>query len=226
MSKGKRILLILGIVFIVFLVRFIYYAYWPREAYTEIEYCEDLAKKINWVGSSQLRCAEIEVEGEEIVFNIYKKPFVNYDADKSMKDLIKYRNYIITYLNEHQYNELNYKKIHIYVGLYADTTMNIYNYNFMTEADMECSTDFVYYDRVRAENISTFATLTDTRVMNFFYAKNIDELDFFKDWTEAEYIYFVTYKFEEEECQYIRSLLPNCEIVFAKEEYYKNKSGK
>lgn len=193
--------------------------YVRNNAYTEISYCKDIARKINWIGTKYFSCGTIEEEDDCIKFSFSLKYAVHgYTDDDLVFDLIKVRNYIKRYLEENPDSGLNDKKIQIYFRSYAEEYMSVYNYDFLTVAELNKATDFVYYDNIYVENISVIQELKDTRVLNAFGASEINELDFFAEWSELERFSIISYTFSDEEKDFLKELLSGCIIKFADED--------
>lgn len=212
----KKILYFIVLIAIILTAGILYKLYIPQNAYTKINYCVDIARKINWIDLSHFECGTIRDSQGVVLFSFtIKNEYVQHTDDELFMELIKIKNYVAEYMKEHPENELNSKKIILHFNTLPGDYMRVYNYNFINGSELEDAKDFAYFDIVHVESISALKELSDARIINRLWVQKVDSLEFFKEFTNLKYLDYNSNKISEEEKEYLRSLLPNCTIEFA-----------
>lgn len=212
----KRILRFIVLIIIILTGVILYRLYIPRNAYTKIDYCVDIARKINWIDLSHFECDTIkEIQGVVSFGFSIKNEYVQHMDDELFIELIKIRNYVSEYMEEHPENELNNKKIRLHFNTLPGDYMRVYNYDFINGSELVDAKEFAYFDIVHIENLSTLQGLSDARIISRLCVQKVDSLEFFKEFTNLKYLDYNSDKISEEEKEYLRNLLPDCTIEFA-----------
>lgn len=217
----KKILYFIVLITIILTAIILCRLYIPQNAYTNIDYCVDIARKINWIGLSHFECATIRDNQDVVLFRFtIKNEYIQHTDDELLMELIEIKNYMVEYMKEHPENELNSKKINLYFSTLPGDYMCVYNYDFISGAEFVDAKDFVYFDKLDVDNISVLQGLNDARIMNVLGVRNVDSLDFFREFTALRYLGYYSHNISEEEKGYLQSILPNCIIEFTR--YSKN----
>ena len=218
----------------------IWYIYRTYKVETDLEYCKEIAKEINNIGLSQYHCANIR-EGGPIEFSFYSFETCNhssplykeYSRDEGVEDMIKIKNYLTDYLEQHPENELNEKKIMLWFIWrlnvdYGDTRICNYNYGAGdngVEYEFADAKDFSYIQDLEAEHMSVLEGFENVRVISVFI-DHPDSYDFLKEWNNLQYIKIagsgIMTEEEKQNMRKIRALLPaGCRAkIYVGKQYY------
>lgn len=188
------------------------YEYYRVE--TELDYCKDIAQKINYIGLRQFYCESIEEKDGIVVFycqsNAADKtsPFRReYSFDDGARDIIIVKNFIVDYLNNHPENELNGKKVKFVFHIIHNSSFQMYNYNYLNNGRFEDSKDFSYFEHLWLEHISVLKEFGDVRVLDISLS-DMDYYDFFQDWHALQYVRIITQDLTERQKQELKEMLP------------------
>ena len=201
-KKRKKLLIVILCIFLVPQLFKIWVIYSTYKVKTELKYCKEIAGEINHIGLSQYYCANIREWGI-IEFNFFafqtcfhSSPlYKEYSYDEGVEDMIKVKNYLTDYLEQHPENELNEKKIMLRFTWkqnvdYGDT--RIYNYNFWTrdkgvEDEFVDAKDFSYIQDIRTDHMSILEGFENIRVISVDI-NYVDSYECLKGWNNLQYI--------------------------------------
>lgn len=188
------------------------YEYYRVE--TEIDYCKDIAKKINRIGNSQFYCKSIEERDDVILFYFRSgkaditSPFrQEYSEDGGIEDVVKIKNFIVNYLNEHPESELNGKKMEFDFHIIHDISFQMYNYNYMKNEGVEDAKDFLYFEHLGMEHVSVLEEMGNACVIEAS-VWHMDDYDFLRNWDALQYVHISTHDLTEEQKQELKEMLP------------------
>lgn len=196
------------------------YRYEYYRAETKLDYCKDIAKKINRIGISQFYCESIEEKDDVIQFyfqsneaNIASPFRQEYSEDGGIEDVAKIKNYIVNYLNEHPESELNGKKMEFVFHIIHNTSFQMYNYNYMKSEEVVDSKDFLYFEHLGMEHVSVLEGVGNACVMEASI-QHMDYYDFLQNWDALQYVHISTHDLTEEQKQELKKCY--LQVVFLK----------
>ena len=241
MKRKRKILLIIVLcIFLAPRLFKIWYIYRTYKVETELEYCKEIAKEINDIGLSQYFCGNIHAEGRVVFrFCSYRTRSENmplykeYSYDEGVEDMVKVKNYLTDYLEQHPENELNEEKIvlwFIWKRNVAYGEIKICNFNFGSgdngvEYEFTDGKDFSYIQDLRVDHMSVLEGFKDVRVISVFI-NHADSCDFLKEWKNLQYIKAggsgLMTEEEKQAMRKIRELLPSgCKAkIYVGNQYY------
>lgn len=111
-KRLKKIVLLISTILLLIVIRYIFL---PPKAYTEIDYCQDIAKSINRCGIKYHTCLWIKENDDVVEFYFDRKRNVNvtdyFLNDHCVKDMVTLKKYMRQYWESNPGNVLNEKKI-------------------------------------------------------------------------------------------------------------------
>ena len=226
-KKRKKLLIVILCIILVPQLFKVWYIYRIYKVETELEYCKEIAGEINHIGLSQYHCANIR-EGGPIVFKFFSfqtcfhsSPlYKEYSYDEGVEDMIKVKNYLTDYLEQHPENELNEKKIILWFIWKLDVDngdAKICNFNFGVsengvEYEFTDAKDFSYIEDLETDHMSVLEGFENVRVIDVFI-NHADSYDFLKKWNNLQYIKVggsgLMTEEEKQKMRKIRELLPD-----------------
>ena len=232
-EKTKKMFIVILCIILVPQLFKVWYIYRTYKVETGLEYCKEIAGEINHIGLSQYFCGNIHARGD-IVFKFFSfqtrfhiSPlYKEYSYDEGTEDMIKVKNYLTDYLEQHPENELNEKEIMLWFIWkpdvdYGDT--KIYNYNFGAsdngiEYEFTDAKDFFYIEDLRTDHMSVLEGFENVRVISVSI-NDVDSYECLKGWNNLQYIYVHGggNKTEEEKqkMRKIREFVPaGCKVKF------------
>lgn len=184
---------------------------------TDLDFCKELAKELEWLDTEQYQCTLIDIGDNEQTIRIHFKlrNLDNYsnanDYAEAVYDIGKIKMVISEYLNKHSDNLLNNKKIICMFNNRPDDIGYMYNYDYRENDSFQKSNGLYYFKHISV-NISTADNFKDARIIKLII-KNQDELKFLKNWDNLEYVELYGIDFSNKDKQYIIETLPNCTII-------------
>lgn len=179
-----------------------------HSVHTNINYCEEIGRKLGWLNLQQFHCSTIE-GSQEIVFSFRLKEHIDYDHDKCIDDIARIKNTVTNYLNNNPSNELNTKRIaFMFQTLPGDA---IYMYNFKGESNPIQPDKFQYFLYLFVD-LSSAQEFSDARVIELKVDEN-DDLSVLEDWKNLEYLNISGKGLTEEKQKYLCEILPDCTII-------------
>lgn len=189
-----------------------------RKSYTKIDYCRELAGILASSRQEEFAFENIhETEDGDIVVK-YKtrRGYEDHSDLDCAADVAMIRDLITGHLKDDPANELNSKKIYIYLGetcCPAESMAHFTNYDTDSGSFLS-AVDFNYYGSLNVKKLSSLEKLGSAKSITLS-ADTIDTVDFLSGWTELEYmqIYSNDWKEKEDMKQEITELLEIEEII-------------
>ncbi len=205
----------------------------PPVLKNSVECCEEIADEINHIGLSRYFCENIHDEGSVMFYFCLSSIYKEYSYDDGVEDMIKVKNYLTDYLEQHPENELNEEKIVLWFTWQPNTdygSTKICNFNFGAgdngvEYEFTDGKDLSYIQDLRVDHMSVLEGFKDVRVISVFI-NHADSCDFLKEWNELQYIKAggsgLMTEEEKQKMQKIRELLPSgCKAkIYVGNQYY------
>lgn len=184
---------------------------------SEVSYCKELSYKLYF---SNFECFKFRhsMESNGIIhffFDLKNDNEYDYYNNYGIMDMQKVSRIIDEYLSENPNNPLNNKKICCTFYLLPGDGMQMYNYDYKTE-NAERFNDFSFYNNLYVETSSVLCELQNVKSIKA-YIKQIDSLNFVEEWENIERLHFVSSSFTEEQCDYLRDVCSQCDLILSSE---------
>lgn len=214
--RKRKYIIVFSFLFIICLsVFFITKLYNNHQVYTNLNYCNEIAKEYSWLKLKQFRCCSIdEWNNSTVSFNFELKNVerYNYNEDESIKDIGKIKNKIKEYMIKNQNNELHNKKIVFTFETWPGDISYMYNYDYRLNESESTPSDFLYYEKLYTKNISSLECLQNAKVMDVS-VQNLDDFNFLSDWSNLEYFNIWSINMTEKDKDYLKDIIYNCNII-------------
>ena len=176
----------------------------------KIDYCSDIYKEVNGI-SGQFRFSEVDysenLDSVAFIFNL--KDRSDYDADKGTTQVIAIRKTMIDYLNNNPQNELNTKRIYLSFQTLPGDSFSLFNFDHNKEG-LYNDFPFCYDVTVNSSNYESFINAFSLSIK----IESSDELKILEKFERLEYLNLYGPEISDDEREYIRNTLPDCEIYY------------
>lgn len=186
-----------------------------HKVYSEIEYCDELGKKISWLNlryySSVINIQEDSDDSVRISLhnkNIKSDDFLENEY-VGIQDIVKVKQAIDEYLEENPKHILNDAKICVLFGGIADDCIQINNYSEnKSETDGIWRFSESYYCSIELNKADIFSDFSEIKLK----VSDSEELKKLEKWDNLQTVYLSGMDFSQEDKQYLLEILPNCDI--------------
>ena len=176
----------------------------------KLDYCSDIYKEVNSI-SGQFRCSEVNysenLDSVAFIFNL--KDRSDYDADKGTTQVIAIRKTMIDYLNNNPQNELSTKRIYLSFQTLPGDSFSLFNFDQNKEG-LYNDFPFCYDVTVNASNYESFINVFSLSIK----IESSEELKILEKFERLEYLKLYGPEISDDEREYLRTTLPDCEIYY------------
>lgn len=210
MKKNNKTFLKIFLSFFFIFTAIIFLIFSRHTIDVEVDYCEDIGKKLKSLHLNQFQCNIIKYGDtiKNINFSFCLKNYDDYDAYECCEDIVKVRNLITNYLHQNPTNDMNNNLISFQFQTLPGDSICMKNYN---DNQFVVSSEFLYFSYLYIP-ISSANEFWDAKVIGLRVDEK-EELALLKKWKNLEKIYLTKKNFTEEEKEYLLNIIPNCTII-------------
>lgn len=174
------------------------------------DYCKDIYKSLTKT-TGLFRCSHIKYDEQDDSVHFYFE--ANKDAEYSKEtetdDVIKKRKIITNYLYKNPKNELSSKHIILLFSRFPGDSFNLNNFNEKKEG-LYNDFPFCYDVTVNASNYESFINVFSLSIK----IESSEELKILEKFERLEYLKLYGPEISDDERDYLRTTLPDCEIYY------------